>query len=456
MPTLPSEIIAVLMAFAPLFSRPVFAHVQILVIGALLAPGKRTITSALRIMGLQEQAHFQNWHRVLNRAKWSSRKAARILLDLLVRAFAPFGPLVIGIDETLERRQGDKIAALGIYRDAARSSKSFFVKASGLRWVSLMLLVPIPWGGRVWALPFLTVLAPSERYHQERGKRHKKLSDWARQMIACVRRWSPGRALVFVADGGYAVLELLAFCVRLSAERAGSVAFVTRLRLDAALYEPAPQRKPGQKGAPRKKGKRLPTLQQVLDDKKTAWTPITVARWYSQSQREIEIVSATCVWYHSAKPVVPIRYVLIRDPQGKFAPQALLCTDRSATPEQIVGWFVLRWQLETTFQEVRTHLGVETQRQWNDKAIARTTPALLGLFSLVTLLANRQAQRGELSVRQASWYVKERPTFSDALACVRRQLWNEALFYTSSAKADNEKIQQALFERFTDALCYAA
>lgn len=453
---MPTEIIAVLAHFAPLFSRTTFTAVQVLVLGAILAPGKRTVTSALRVMGLAQEAHFQNYHRVLNRAQWSSLKAAHILLTLLVRTFAPSGWIVIGLDETLERRQGEKIAQKGIYRDAARSSKSFFVKSSGLRWISCMLLAPIPWADRVWALPFLTALAPSERYHQQQDKRHKKLSDWARQMIRQVRRWLPGRNLVFVADSGYAVLELLAACNKLNARSAGSVSVVTRLRLDAALYEPAPPRKPGQKGAPRKKGKRLPTLQQVADDPKTVWTKITVPRFYSQGERDIEIVSDTGVWYHSAQPVVPIRWVLIRDPQGKFATQALLCTDLEVTPEQIVAWFVLRWQLETTFQEVRAHLGVETQRQWNQKAIARTTPALLGLFSLVTLLADRQANRAELSVRQAAWYRKERPTFSDAIASVRRQLWSEALFYTSSAQADSEKVQQVLFERFTEALCYAA
>jgi hypothetical protein len=155
-------------------------------------------------------------------------------------------------------------------------------------------------------------------------------------------------------------------------------------------------------------------------------------------------------------PVVPLRWVLLPDPTGKFATQALLCTEVDADPAQIVAWFVLGWQLETTFQEVRTHVGVATQRQWHEKAIARPPPALLGLFSLVTLLADRHAERGELPVRQAAWYRKELPTFSDALATVRRQLWNETLFYTSSVKDDIEKVQQALMERFSEALCYAA
>jgi DDE superfamily endonuclease len=449
---MPGEIIAVLLSFAPLFSRSVFEQVQVLVIGAILAPGKRTVTSALRAMGLHEEKHFQNDHRVLNRARWSSRQASRILLGLLVRTFAPSGPLVVGIDETLERRQGSKIAAKGIYRDAARSSKSFFVKSSGLRWISLMLLAPIAWAGRTWALPFFSVLAPSQRYDQERGRRHKSLSDWARQMLKQLRRWLPERLLVLVADSGYAALTFLDACGNLK----NPVTVVTRLRLDAALYEPAPPRKPKQNGRPRKKGKRLPTLQQVLDNPTTVWQPIQVARWYSQGRRTVEIVSAPCIWFHGGMAPVPIRWVLLRDPEGKFQPQALLCTDLASTPEQIVSWFVLRWQLETTFQEVRTHLGVETQRQWSALAIGRTTPALLGLFSLVTLPADRQFRQGRLSVRQAAWYVKERPTFSDAMACVRRQLWSDTAFCLSSFKTDIEKVQQALWERFADMLCYAA
>lgn len=452
MPPLPAEIIRLLSAFAPLFSHRVFRHVQVLVVGAILTPGRRTITNILRIMSLQHQRHFQTYHRVLNRATWSSRKVAQALLTLLVHSFAPQGVLVLGIDETLERRQGDKIAAKGIYRDAARSSKRFFVKASGLRWISLMLLAPIPWAGRVWALPFLTVLAPSERYARERGKRHKKLTDWARQMVLQVRRWLPDRKLVLVADSGYAVLVLLDRCAQLT----HPVTLITRLRLDAALYEPAPLRRPNQRGRPCVKGKRLPTLQQVLDAPTTLWTRVTVPRWYSHGPRDVEIVSATCVWYHSGMPVVPIRWVVIRDPHGRFAAQALVCTDMEADPVQIVSWFVLRWQVETTFQAVRTHLGVETQRQWNEVAIQRTTPALLGIFSLVTLLANQQTKQGQLPIRQAAWYRKEQPTFADALAAVRRQLWMTIHSCMLPTEGDIQKLQQRVLEQVTETLCYAA
>ncbi len=449
---LPSAIITILSAFAPLFTPRVFHHVHVLMVGTILTPGRRTVANALRVLGLQHSSQFQNYHRVLNRATWSSRKVAQTLVRLLVNTFVPQGVLVLGIDETLERRQGDKIAAKGIYRDAARSSKRFFVKASGLRWISLMLLAPIPWAGRVWALPFLTVLAPSERYATERGKRHKKLTDWARQMVVQVRRWLPGRKLVLVADSGYAVLVLLDRCVRL----AQPVTVVTRLRLDAALYEPAPPRKPKQKGRPRVKGKRLPTLQQRIADPATRWTTVIVPRWYSQGPREVEIVSETCVWYHTGMPVVPMRWVLIRDPQGTFAPQALLCTDLAADPVQIVSWFVLRWQLETTFQAVRTHLGVETQRQWNELAIQRTTPALFGLFSLVTLVADGQVAQHGLFVRQAAWYTKQVPTFADALASVRRELWIAIHSNMLAAEGDVQKLHHLVLEQLTETLCYAA
>jgi hypothetical protein len=192
-----------------------------------------------------------------------------------------------------------------------------------------------------------------------------------------------------------------------------------------------------------------------MSDPKTVWKRVTIKNWYGEVRRQIEIVSDTAVWYHPGLPVLPIRWVLIRDPQGKFKPQALLCTDLTTSPQQIVEWFVMRWQLEVTLQEARAHLGVETQRQWSDRAIARTTPALLGLFSLVTLLAHRSTHRQKLPVRQAAWYHKALPTFSDALAVVRYQVWCHLSFPTSGSKRDITKVPESLLSRFADALCYA-
>jgi len=254
-----------------------------------------------------------------------------------------------------------------------------------------------------------------------------------------------------VADSSFAAILLLERLRRLP----NPICMVTRLRLDAALYKPAPTRKPGKKGRPRLKGTRLPTLEHILGDKKTVWKKVTIRDWYGEKRRQIEIVSRTAVWYHSGKPPLPIRWVLIRDPKGKFRSQALLCTDLNIDAVQIVKWFLMRWRLEVTFREVRTHLGVETQRQWSDWAIARTTPALLGLFSLVTLLAHCSTRRGKLPIRQAAWYDKLLPTFSDALAIVRYQLWQAMIFHTSVSEADMQKIPPVLLKRFTDALCYA-
>jgi hypothetical protein len=450
MPCLPSRFAAVILCFAPLFLQRSWRHAEVLLVGAILAPGRRTVASLLRITGRARERRFVNYHRVLNRAAWSGLAAARVLLGLLLDAFAPDGPVLLGLDDTIERRRGKRISAKGVYRDPVRSSRSHFVKAGGLRWLSLMLLVPIPWAGRVWALPFLTALAPSERCCREHGWRHKKLTDWARQLVLQARRWLPGRALILVTDSSFAALDLLATLLR------REVTCITRLRLDAALYGPAPPRPPGTIGRPRTKGARLPTLATVLADKATTWQRVIVPGWYGEGDRLVEICSDTAVWRHSGLPVVPIRWVLLRDPQQRFDPQALLCTDLVQEPLQIARWFVQRWQLEVTFREVRDHLGVETQRQWSEKAIARTTPCLLGLFSLVTLLAAQLSQRARLQVLACAWYRKSRPTFSDTLAAVRRQIWREQGLLMSRPSAEPLKLPPALREGITYALCHAA
>jgi hypothetical protein len=444
------DYIRLLTMFACHVTPRIWPHVQVLITGTLLARGPRTVTAALRVMGLAEERHFVNYHRVLNRAGYSLRAVGQTLLGLLVETFAPDGAIVFGMDETIERRRGAKIQQKGIYRDPVRSSHSHFVKASGLRWLTVMLLAPVPFAQRVWALPFLTVLMPSARYYKGRHRRKDQI-DWKRQVLLQMRRWLPHRRLVCVADSAYAALELLGRMVQLP----HPITMVVRFRLDAGLYDPAPPRQPGQLGRPRRKGARLPTLKQVAADSQTHWQAHTLARWYGQVHRRIQIVSATAVWYHGGLPVVPLRWVLIRDPLGQFKTQALLCTDVHADPLQIVKWFVQRWQLEVTHREVREHLGVETQRQWSPAAIARTTPALFGLYALVVLLAHRLARRGKVIARRAAWYAKPLPTFSDALAAVRFELWRQPSFHVSHLNRHIAKLPKALFSRFAEALCYS-
>jgi hypothetical protein len=447
---LPTIIITLMQPFEPLFRQPTWRKAQVLLMGAILTTGKRTVTAILQVMGLSEEIGFAKYHQVLNRARWSPHQASEQLLRLLLHSLDHgFKPLVFGLDETIERRWGSQIRARGIYRDPVRSSQSHFVKTSGLRWLSLMWLTQIPWAKRVWALPFLTVLAPSERYYTVSARAPKQLLDWARQMIYQLRRWLPARPLIVVGDNTYAALDLLHACQSLP----NPVTMITRLRLDAALYEPAPTYTGT--GRPRKKGARLPTLQAVLTNPKTRWGRVKV-RWYDGHQRLMELTSQTAVWYHSGKPVVPLRWVLIRDPKGEYDPLALLCTQLDYTALQIVNWFVRRWQIEVTFEEARRHLGLETQRQWSDQAIARTTPLLLGLFSWVTVVAHHLQQTQPVSVRQAAWYVKDRPTFADALSWVRQQLWQASLtFCMSDQDPDMVKIPASFLNRLLNTLCYS-
>src|SRR5829696_4691841 len=389
------------------FTAAVWRHVLVLVCGALLAPGRRTVTAALRVMGLGEAAGFAVYHRVLSHGRWCSRALAHRLLLLLVASLVPEGPVVVGLDDTIERRWGARIGARGIYRDPVRSSHRHFVKASGLRWLCVMLLAPVPWAGCVWGLPFLTVLAPSERHATERDRRYKKLTDWARQVLLQVARWLPGRRVVAVADSSFSAIALLR-------DLAPHLTVVTRLRLDACLCDPPPPRRPRRRGRPPVTGAWLPSLAERLRDRRTPWRRVSLDGWYGRSTRRLDIATGTALWHHPGRRVA-IRWVLVRDPRGEKEPQAFLCTDQAAEPTDILRWFVRRWRTETTFEEARRHLGMETQRQWSNLAILRTTPALLALFSLVTLWASHLAVERGLVIECVRWYRKPLPTFSDAL-----------------------------------------
>src|SRR3954447_13796715 len=427
------------------FTAAVWRHGLVLVCGALLAPGRRTVAAALRVMGLGEAAGFAVYHRVLSQGHWSSRALAHRLLLLLVAAFVPDGPVVVGLDDSIERRRGERIRARGIYRDPVRSSRGHFVKASGLRWLCVMLLAPVPWAGCVWGLPFLTVLAPSEPYAAEQGKPHKKLADWGRQALLQVARWLPGRRVVAVADSSFSAIALLR-------DLAPHLTVVTRLRLDACLCDPPPPRRPRTRGRPPVTGARLPNLAEQLRSRRTPWRRISLDGWYGRGTRQLDIATGTALWHHPGRRVA-IRWVLVRDPSGEKEPQAFLCTDQTAEPADILRWFVRRWRTETTFEEARRHLGVETQRQWSDLAILRTTPALLGLFSLVTLWADRiKGEHGVLPNR-VRWYPKADPTFSDALALVRRELWTSPTFATSPHHRESAKNTDRLLNRLINVAC---
>ncbi len=451
MPHLPASIVPILIPFAPLFTAPTWRHVQVLLIGALLAQGPRTVAAVLRVVGLGGERRFEKYHRVLSRAQWSGLQGAKILLGLLVMLLPRDWPVWVGVDETIERRRGRKIGAKGRYRDAVRSTEKVVVKCYGLKWIGMMLLVPLPWSSRVWALPFLTVLAPSKRANEAAGRRHKTTVDWTLQMVKAISRWLGERRWRLVGDGAYACV-----CLALAGVAEGStMTLISRLRLDARLYD-FPVAVPGRRGPEPRKGRRKrKALKDRIDEAMRRGKRVEIA-WYGGRRKPVCLLSGVCLWYVSGWPPVPIRWVLVVDPSGKSRPEAFFSTDRTMTPQQIVEGFVLRWNVEVTFEESRRHLGVETQRQWSDLAIARTTPVLMGLFSLVCLIAHHLTAGMKLLPTSTAWYLKTEATFSDVLALVRRAIWAEKYFDKSVIQGDQVIIRRDDWEVIMDQLASTA
>lgn len=446
--SLPTPIIQVLQHFRPAFTRPTWDKALVLVVGTLLARGRRTVTAALKQMGLHDEADFTLFHQVLNRANWSCLTLSRLLLQLLVSTFVQAGGTVeIVIDETLERRWGRKIAKRGHYRDNLQSSKEQSVSTTGLRWVVMMLVVQVPWTRREWALPFFSVLATTPKVSEQLGKSHKTVVQIAAQMVITVRRWLPAIPIKLAGDSAYSVVELGLCCAK------HKVILIAPLRLDARLYAPAPPRKPGTNGRPRVKGEELPKLSAVLDDPKTEWLQ-TKVKWYDGTEQSMELVSGTAVWYRIGMPVLPVRWVLTHDPGGKRESRAYFCTDQGQCAVEVIQSFIKRWTIEVTFEESRAHLGVETQRQWSDLAIERSTPCLLGMFSLVALLGQALHPDGRIPVQRTAWYPKTEATFSDVLAEVRRQLWGTFTYHTSLQDPNVCLVPHSHVDRLAYAVCY--
>lgn len=450
MPTPSPEIVQLLTIFAVAFTTPALAKATVLTYGTILAPGRRTVTAALRAMGLANEKEFGKYHRLLNRDRWSPWVVSKILLELLIKVFVPEGcALLIGVDEHIERRWGPKIKYKGVLRDPIRSTIKRVSYTFGIRWIVFSLIVKTKWSKRDWSLPFLTFPALTPKTSQKLGKRHRTLVEWTCYLIDKVCRWQPDREIVLVGDGSYAAMMLVQRCQRLKKP----VKLVSRLRLDAVLHDPPGPQPKGKPGPKPKKGARQPNLANRLTDPNTVWHKAIVP-WYGGGTKEVEIATGTALWYRRGFDPAPIRWVLVRCPEGSFEPTSLFCSDQSVTASQIVTWFVARWNLEVTFEEVRAHLGFETQRQWSDRAIERTTPCLMGLFSLVVIMAHTLHPQ-ELPVRQASWYPKEEATFSDALAAVRQDLWTNFDYSPSAKEADLRLIPEPILRSLLDLACYS-
>lgn len=445
---LPSEIITVLAHFAPAFTQPSYRKVVVLLAGTILARGRRTVTAALHAVGLQQDKRWAKYHHLFNRASWSGLAVSGLLLRLLVSTFVASGATVeLVIDETLERRWGRKISKRGHWRDSLASSKGLNVSTSGLRWLVLAVVVKLPWSQDYWALPCLSVVLTTPKVSQQLGQRHKTVAQVSGQMVQWVRRVLPGRRIKLIGDGAYSVIELGLTC------RASGVSLIAPLRLDARLFGPPPSVTGKQVGRPALVGQRLPNLEQVARQSSTLWQRSQVD-WYDGRRKVLDWTSGIALWYSTGTAPLPIRWVLVRDPAGKLPTRAYFSTDLEQSAPTIVTDVVKRWSIEVTFEESRAHLGVETQRQWNDLAIERTTPALFGLFSLVVLLGQALYPHGQLPLPQSAWYHKTEASFSDVLALVRRALWGNFNYQTSAANPDMVLIPRSDLDRLAYAVCY--
>ena len=451
MPTLSSDIIQVLSIFTIAVTVPTFAKMMVLLQGTILTSGRRTITAALQAMGLSDEGEFSKYHQVFNRAKWSPWVLSKLLLALLVKScLPPEAGLVLLIDDTLERRRGQKIKYKGWFRDPLRSTVKRVSTSLGIRWLCVALTVRVPWSGRPWALPFILVPTLSPQASQKLGKQHRSLVEWAEYLVVKIRRWQPDRPLILVGDGAFAAMPLLQRCQRKQIQ----VTLVARLRFDAVLHQPPGPQPKGKPGPKPKKGTRLPNPQAYLDDPQTTWMEQQVD-WYGGQRQRVQIASGHCLWYRRGLDPAPIRWVLVRCPDETFDPIPLLCADPEVSASQVVEWFVLRWNIEVTFAEIRAHLGFETQRHWSDKAIERTVPALFGLFSLVTLIAIR-LHPDQLPVRSTAWYCKQEATFSDALAAVRQHLWGLDEYCRSAEQPEMFLIPAPVWASLVQVALYSA
>lgn len=450
MPSPSPEIIQLLSVFAIAFTTPTYKKVLVLIYGSILTPGRRTVTSALRVLGLAEDPSFGKYHRVLNRDRWDGLLLSRLLLGLIILVCIPAGaPLELVVDETLERRWGDKITYKGWFRDPIRSTKKKGVHSPGLRWLNLSILVTVPWCGRPWTLPFLTVLLLSPKTSAKLNKRHRTSVERAGQLVSLVKRWYPDREIILSADGGFAAVPLVQHCQR----KRINVTFVSRLRFDARLFDSPPAQPSSKRGPKPQKGERQLSLKQRLQDPNTTWRKLTV-NWYGGKQNEIEYCTGLSLWHRVGLSPVPIRWVLVRYQENKKTKHAAFFSSvQTVSAQHIIESFVRRWNIEVTFEEIRAHLGFETQRQWSDKAIERTTPALFGLFSLVVLIALRLHPQ-QLPCQATAWYAKSEPTFADALAAVRDHLWQLDFYANSSDDTETILIPAHLFRALRQIVLY--
>lgn len=444
MTDLPDTILHVLALFAPLFSRPVFKNTLELLTAHFLCNGKRTVTNLIRCLGKHQDSKFTKYFYVLRKAKWSTYQASKVLFLLIIDRLIPKDAQIeINVDAHLSKRRGPKIKGLGWHRDAVASTKKQKVLATGHNWLVATIGVNIFGTKYKWSLPFLSYLltpekplSSSQNKADLKGKsRHKKMTKVTCQFILQIRRWlGPTRKIIVVADSAFCCREICRTCIK------HDVIFCTQLRLDASLYDFPPLQK-AKRGRPRIVGARLPNLEALLNDKTQKWITMQVP-WYNGGIKNLNVLTGTCLWYHNSVGGVPIRWILTQDPTGEKKPTALLITEFTVSAEQAIAWFVGRWPIETTFQEINQHLGLKTIHTWSDISINRTAPAIIGSYSLACILVNESIKDTgiEIAPQRSAWYEKTTVTFSDVMVYLKLLILNKKFFSQCEKVAMQEKI----------------
>ena len=444
---LPSAAEPLFMSFSIAFTHPTFQRILPLAAGAILTMGRRTVTAVLWTMRSIIGGHPSTYHRVFSRAVWRLWPLGRILADAILHFMPPDEPVLVPMDDTTAQHRGKHVYGKGCHHDAVRSAHKNIVFRWGHRWVVLAISVKFPFTSRRWALPVLCALYRPAELNQSEGRRHKTAPCLARQLMAVLIHWFPQRYFVFLGDGGYASHELARFCHR----HQRHAVLVSRYHGDANLYAPAPQRT--RRGRPRIKGRKLPQPKSIVARRQRHRATVS---WYGGGRRRIEFVSDTGLWYKSGQGLVPLRWVFVHDLSGTHRDEYFYTTDPQISPAQIISWFTARWPIETTFQEVRAHLGFETPRQHVKASVLRTAPCLLGLFSVICLIFAEHARRHGITMHRTAWYSKTEPTFSDAIATVRRLFWQETVFEKAFYHKSFEKLPLKLRNMLLDYLSQAA
>lgn len=457
MPNLPHAMIAILITFAPLFSRPVFNNALELMVAHFLCTGRRTITNLLRRIGKDQDNKFTKYFYVIRKAKWSPFQSSKILILLIIERLLPKNSQIeINIDAHLNRRRGPKIKGLGYHRDALASSKWQKVLTTGHNWLVATICIRMFGSKYKWSLPFLSYLLTPEKPLSSslnqadlKGKvRHKKMTRVTCQIILQIRRWlGPERSIVVVADSAFSCREICKACIK------HNVIFCTQLRLDASLYDFPPRKANKERGRPRIVGARLPNLETLINDKKQRWVRLFVP-WYNDKSKELDVLTGTCLWYHNTVGGVPIRWVLTKDPSGEGKPTAILITDFRISAEQAIAFYVGRWPIETTFQEINKHLGLETIHTWSDLSVNRTAPAIIASYSIACLVVNQAVKDTgiEITPETSAWYSKSTVTFSDVMIYLKLLILNKKYFPQSGKK---QRCEKTYFEEIFRAMACA-